>query len=177
VAGRFRWYEETRFIPRRVATATRGGEMRRQIMPIAAAIIAIAALLWAAIYARRGSLVAGCGAMLLIAYTLGYEFWNTHIGPLPITLDRLMLVGLIAACVVRWRLGKLQLRSLTTGDYALATLMLIVVTSAVLSGQPEFTDGMTSKWGRLLAGFIIPTALYVVIRQLDISRREWKLLL
>jgi N-acetylglucosaminyldiphosphoundecaprenol N-acetyl-beta-D-mannosaminyltransferase len=146
-------------------------------MPIVAAIIAVTVLLWAAIYARRGSLIAGCGLMLLIAYTLGHEFWNTQIGPLPITLDRLLLVGLIAACVVRWRLGQVHLRCLTTPDYALAVLMLIVVMSAVLSGQPEFSDGMTSKWGRLLAGFIIPTALYIVIRQLDISRREWKFLL
>jgi N-acetylglucosaminyldiphosphoundecaprenol N-acetyl-beta-D-mannosaminyltransferase len=146
-------------------------------MPIVVAILALTAFVWAAIYAHRGSLVAGCGLMMLVAYTLGHEFWNTQIGPLPITLDRLLLVGLIAACLVRWRLNKLTLRSLTACDYALAGLMFVVVTSAVLSGQPEFNDGMTSKWGRLLAGFIIPTTLYVVIRQLDVSRREWMILL
>jgi N-acetylglucosaminyldiphosphoundecaprenol N-acetyl-beta-D-mannosaminyltransferase len=146
-------------------------------MTIVAIIIALAALTWAMIYARRGSLVVGCGLLLVLSYTLGHEFWNTHIGPLPITFDRLLLVGLITTCVVRWQLGQLTLRPLTAGDYALGSLLLIVVTSAFLSGQPEFTDGMTSKWGRLLAGFIIPTALYVVFRHVDISRREWTILL
>jgi N-acetylglucosaminyldiphosphoundecaprenol N-acetyl-beta-D-mannosaminyltransferase len=146
-------------------------------MPIVAAILALAALVWGVIYARRGSLVVGCGVLLVVSYVLGYEFWNAHIGPLPLTLDRLLLVGLLTACVIRWRLGQLSPRPFVASEYALVALTLVVVTSALLSGQPDITDGVTSKWGRLLTSFIIPATLYVVVRQLGISRREWMVLL
>jgi N-acetylglucosaminyldiphosphoundecaprenol N-acetyl-beta-D-mannosaminyltransferase len=146
-------------------------------MPIVATTIALAAAVWGAIYARRGSLVIGCGLVLVIGYVLGHEFWNSHIGPLPLTLDRLLLGGIVAALVLQWRCGRFSLRPLTVEDWLLALMLFTVVASAVLSGQSAVSDGVTSKWGRLLAGFLIPAVLYVVARQLPIIRRETALLM
>jgi N-acetylglucosaminyldiphosphoundecaprenol N-acetyl-beta-D-mannosaminyltransferase len=146
-------------------------------MPIVIAIVALAALLWGAIYARRGSLVVGCGVLIVLGYVLGHEFWNTHVGPLPITLDRLLLIAILAACLVQWRLGRFKLRPLTASDYALAAILLTVTASAILSGQPDVSDGVTSKWGRLVTSFFIPAMLYVIASHLNVNRREWLLLL
>jgi N-acetylglucosaminyldiphosphoundecaprenol N-acetyl-beta-D-mannosaminyltransferase len=55
----------------------------------------------------------------------------------------------------------------------LGTMLAVLTVSTIFSGQPEITDGVTSKWGRLVASFLLPGALYAIIRQLDITRREW----
>src|SRR5688500_6873366 len=119
-------------------------------MPVIAAALALAALVWAAIIARRGSLVVSCGLLLVVSYALGHEFWHARIGPLPITLDRALLLGVLATFAFKWRFGGLSIRSMTGSDWTLAALFALLCVSAGLSGQPDITDGATSKWGRLM---------------------------
>jgi N-acetylglucosaminyldiphosphoundecaprenol N-acetyl-beta-D-mannosaminyltransferase len=146
-------------------------------MPIVAAIIGLAAIAWGCVYARRGSLVTGCTLLVVIGYVFGYEFWNTQVGPLPITLDRLMLIGLLVAAAVQWRIGRLTLRRLAAGDIALAALIGVVTLSALVSGQPELEIGAASKWGRLVTAFLIPATMFLVVRQIHVTRQECSRLL
>jgi N-acetylglucosaminyldiphosphoundecaprenol N-acetyl-beta-D-mannosaminyltransferase len=142
-------------------------------MPVVAAVFALAAAIWGAICARRGSLLVGCGLLVVVGYALGHEFWNARLGPIPVTLDRMLLVGIIAVFAYQWRYGGLTIRSWIGADYVLAVLVAVLTVSALFSGQPEITDGVTSKWGRLVTGFLLPALLYAVIRQLDVTRRDW----
>lgn len=146
-------------------------------MPVVAAVFALAAATWGAICARRGSLLVGCGLLLAVGYALGHEFWNAKLGPIPLTLDRVVLLGLVAAFAYQWRYGGLAIRPWTGSDWMLATMLAVFTASALLSGQPDITDGVTSKWGRLVTSFLIPALLYGIVRQLDISRRDWSRLL
>ena len=79
-------------------------------MPIVALIVGLAAVVWGAIFARRGSLLAGCGLYIIVAYVVGHEFWHAKVGPVPLTLDRLLLVGLLAAAAIQWKVGRLTLK-------------------------------------------------------------------
>lgn len=142
-------------------------------MPIVVLIFAIAATVWGAMIAQRGSLLVGCGMVIVVGYVLGHEFWNLKAGPLSLTLDRALLLAVLGAFAVQWRLGSFSLRPLTGSDYNLGALMVLLVVSALLSGTPDITSGVTSKWGRLLASFLIPTALYLLVRQLPISYSNW----
>jgi exopolysaccharide biosynthesis WecB/TagA/CpsF family protein len=142
-------------------------------MPVVAAALALAALAWTAIIARRGSLLVGCGLLLVVSYALGHEFWHARIGPFPITFDRALLLGLLAAFAMHWRFGGLSIRSMTGSDWALAAILALFCASAALSGQPDITDGVTSKWGRLITSFVLPAIVYIVIRQLPMARRDW----
>ena len=146
-------------------------------MPVVAALFALAAVTWGAIRPHRGSLVVGCGLLLAVGYALGHEFWNSKLGPLPVTLDRALLLGLIVAFAYQWRYGGLSMQPWTASDWMVAAMLTVFTTSALLSGQPEITDGITSKWGRLVTSFLIPALLYGIIRQLDITCRNWSLLL
>jgi exopolysaccharide biosynthesis WecB/TagA/CpsF family protein len=146
-------------------------------MPVVAAVFALAAAVWGAICARRGSLLVGCGLLLAVGYALGHEFWNARLGPIPVTLDRALLIGLAATFAYQWRYGGLSIRPWTGGDWMLAAMLTVFTVSALFSGQPEITDGVTSKWGRLVTSFLIPALLYGIIRQLDITRRDWSRLL
>jgi N-acetylglucosaminyldiphosphoundecaprenol N-acetyl-beta-D-mannosaminyltransferase len=146
-------------------------------MPVVAAVFALAAVTWGVICARRGSLLVGCGLLLAVGYALGHEFWNARLGPIPITLDRVLLIGLVSVFAYQWRYGGLRIRPWTGTDWMLAAVLVVFTVSAILSGQPEITDGVTSKWGRLVTSFWIPALLYGIIRQLDITRRDWSRLL
>ena len=50
-------------------------------MPIVAAILGLAAIVWGVIYARRGSLLVGCGLFIAVGYVFGHEFWNAKHRP------------------------------------------------------------------------------------------------
>ncbi len=146
-------------------------------MPIVAAVFALAAATWGAICARRGSLLVGCGLLLVVGYALGHEFWNAKYGPLPLTLDRIILLGLIGTFAYQWRYGGLRLRPLTRADWMLAAMLALFTVSTLLSGQPKVGGEVTSKWGRLVTSFLIPALLYGIIRQVDITRRDWSRML
>jgi O-antigen ligase len=146
-------------------------------MPVVAAVFALAAVAWGAIVARRSSLLVGVGVLLVVAYAGGHDFWTARIGPLPLTLDRMLLAGLLVLFAIGWRTGRIRLRALTGTDWLLASLLVVLGISALMSGQPDITDGVTSKWGRLMASFAIPGVVYAVLRQLSITEREWRRLL
>src|SRR4051812_32042478 len=111
-------------------------------MPVVAAVFMLAAATWGAICARRSSLLVASGLLVAVAYALGREFWRVEIGPLPITLDRVLLLGLLAAFAIQWRTGGITLRAMTGSDWMLAALLALFAASAALSGQPEITDGV-----------------------------------
>jgi O-antigen ligase len=142
-------------------------------MPIAAAALGLAAIVWGVIVARRTSLLAGVSVLLVLAYVFGHEFWNAKVGPLPLTLDRILLAGLLGVFAVQWRAGQVSLRRMTGADWLLVALIGLFSISALLSGSPEVTDDVTSKWGRLVTSFAIPAILYVLVRQIPITQREW----
>jgi N-acetylglucosaminyldiphosphoundecaprenol N-acetyl-beta-D-mannosaminyltransferase len=142
-------------------------------MPIVAVIAGLVAIVWGAIYARRGSLVVGCSLVLIAAYVVGHEFWHTKVGPVPVTLDRLALCGLLAGVAVQWRLGRLQLQRLVGCDWLLIGLVTLFAASALVSGPAEIAREGSSAWGRLLASYLLPALLYFIVRQAPVTRREW----
>jgi O-antigen ligase len=146
-------------------------------MPLVAVIVALAAVVWGVVYARRGSLVVGCGLFLVVGYVVGYDFWHARVGPLPITIDRLVLVGLVGAFAVQWRSRQFNIYPLTSSDWLLGGLLAVLAVSAALGGTPEVASAETSKWGRLVTAFFIPAALYWIARQTPITGRAWRGLL
>jgi O-antigen ligase len=143
-------------------------------MPLVALIAAAAGMVWGILYARRGSLVLGCIALLVVGYVFGHAFWHTALGPLPLTLDRVMLVGLLAAFVAQCRWGRIHLRPLTGSDWLLAAFLAVLTISTLSSGTPDVvstTEG--SPLWRLAMSFIAPAVLYLIARNAPFVRREW----
>src|SRR5258705_5084351 len=116
-------------------------------MPVVAAVFAIAAATWGAICARRGSLLVGCGLLVAVAYALGHEFWNAKLGPMPVTFDRVLLLGIVAAFAYQWRYGGLTVRPWTRSRWILAAMLARFTHSAPLNRPPEINDGVTFDSG------------------------------
>ncbi|HEX6962705.1 MAG TPA: O-antigen ligase family protein, partial [Lacipirellula sp.] len=146
-------------------------------MELVLLILALAAATWWAVYARYGSLVAGAGAVVALGYVLGPPLWSPQLGPVPLTVDRLLLVGLGAAYVWNWRKGQLSFGRVTAADWLLiATVGYFTVRCALTPPAP--IDASTVKpWWRLIAAFWVPAALYLAARTAPLNERTWRLLL
>lgn len=143
------------------------------MLPVALLVVA-AGLVWGAIYARRGSLAFGGAALVVVAYVLGYNFWNLHVGPLPLTLDRIVLVGLLGAFALQWRWGRIHSKPLCGADWLLAALLVILAASLATAGAPaaSATNTFSPTW-RLVMSFIVPGLLYWIVRETTLSHRAW----
>lgn len=145
-------------------------------MPIAAILVLLAGLVWGAIYARRGSFAVGAAALVVVGYVLGFNFWNQHVGPLPLTLDRIVLVGLVAAFVANWRWGRLEPKPLSGSDWLLFLLLAILGVSTLLAGKPDvMPPGTFTPMWRLVMSFVVPGILYWIVRDAPLTYRGWQL--
>ncbi len=147
-------------------------QIDRETMPLVYAIVGLLAVVWTAVFALRGSLVAGCLAYLTVAICFGHPFWRQEIGPVPVTLDRLVLVVLIASYFIQWRLGRTDPKQLGWADWLLLAFVGMLGFATVrLPWQGGFPGG-TETVMRLLIGYLTPVCLYWIARQASLTQRS-----
>jgi hypothetical protein len=137
-------------------------------------IAGIVALVWAAIYVLRGSLIGGCLVFLITAVCFGHNFLHFDLGPIPLTLDRLALGLLLVAYVVGRRRGQTDPKPLCGVDVLLMLFLGVLVLSAGYGGWNGNPTGLVGRFDplfRLTAGYLIPFAVYWIARQSPLDRR------
>ncbi|NOY29028.1 MAG: WecB/TagA/CpsF family glycosyltransferase [Planctomycetes bacterium] len=140
-------------------------------------ILATAAMIWALVYAKHGSLWTGGAVFVALAYILNHHFWHMGFGPISLTLGRILLVGLVGLLAWRWRQGLLEKRPLTGADWLAALFVgYLTVRFALTPSAMEAASGAAPMW-RLIASFWMPAALYLVVRNAELNERTWKSLL
>ncbi|TWT75917.1 O-Antigen ligase [Posidoniimonas polymericola] len=140
-------------------------------MPVVLLLAAIAGMLWALFLAQRSSLLLATLATAAVGYVLGHSFWNAHIGPLPLTLDRLLLAGVTGLFAYRaWR-GQLAPRRIGGVEWALAALLVWLTFSALTSKPGGDVQLPTSPLWRLLFSFWAPALLLFIGRGANESNR------
>lgn len=137
-------------------------------------IAGLAGILWATIFVLRGSLVGGCLVFLLVACCFGHKLLEFDLGPVPLTLDRAVLVVLVLAYLVRRWLGRTA-----PGAPGLAGVDLLVAIFAGLLAVSTFThkwqvtnaEQISPVW-RLITGYLMPMTVYWIARQAPLSDRQ-----
>jgi len=147
---------------------------------------AIVALLWVTLFVVRGSLVGGCLAFLIAGACFGYYFLSFDLGPIPLTIDRLVLAILLAMFVIHWRRGQLGAGPLGTGplgtgplgtgplervDVLLLVFIVLLTVSTILNLSPGAMPDLAKPWTRLLGAYVIPAVLYFIARGAPTGRR------
>ncbi len=140
-------------------------------MFIPVALLTIAALVWGLVYARRADVVTLTLTTVVVAYVLGHSFWNKHLGPLPLTLDRLLLGYTLAIFAWRWWQGRVRSTPMVGLDWVLIAYLTLMSVSWFLSRPDDTVHLPSSPFWRLLVSFIIPALLYVMLRQSEIDGR------
>lgn len=146
-------------------------------MPVVLIILAVAALVWWGAYAQRGSLWPACAGFVALGYVLGPPLLTVRLGPLPLTVDRLLLVALCGVVLWQWRAGQLRLSAMTGFDWLLAATIVYLTIRCAMTPEPP-ADGSTVKpWWRLTSSFWAPAMIYVAARTAPASERSWRAML
>lgn len=140
-------------------------------------IAVIAALVWSVVMFRWLSPVGLAVATVVVGYVFGHAFWNLHLGPLPLTIDRLLLLAL--AGVSGWFLirGRTVWRVPLTVDWAIIALLGWLSVSCIVSNAGANADLPTSPFFRLLFAFWVPALLYITVRLAPLRSSTVKLVL
>jgi len=140
-------------------------------------LFGVAALVWALVYARRGSLLVGGALFVAVGYVLNHNLWHMGFGPVSLTLGRLLMVGLCGLFLWRWWQGGVERRPLTGSDWLLALLIGYLTVRCALTPEATGVASSVSPTWRLIASFWMPAALYWVVRHGEFNERHWKGLL
>jgi O-antigen ligase len=131
-------------------------------------VAAVAALVCGAALLARGGTLAGCLLVLAAGSCLGHPFFNLPGGPIPITLDRLLLLVVIGQYILFRRWGWLEPKPLTKADVALLAFLCVLLASTFAH------DWQVRKYqpvSQVLFFYLIPLAMYWIARQTPITAR------
>ncbi len=141
-------------------------------MTTVAIILGIALAIWGCVSAARGSLLVGCVALLVVACCFGYRLVSFTVGPWRLTLDRLMLVGLVAGYVMsRWS-GRADPKPIRKAEVVLGVLLAVLAVSTFTADWRDAGPGQARPWWRLVAGYVFPAIVYWVARQTPLTERR-----
>lgn len=112
-----------------------------------------------------------CLGVVLVDAVFGHDFFHVKVGPLPITLDRILLG--VAFLYFAWRFltGRENLEALNRLDWAVL-LWLAVITVSTMTADYKFNDNMPLS--RLLFFNWLPVVLYFICRHSRFSIADFK---
>lgn len=134
----------------------------------------LAASAWGVAVFIRGGLMAGCLAVLVSGICLGYPWMHGKLGPVPLTIDRLLWLALMVQYAVWRRLGLADPKPWRKADTVLAALLLVLTASA-LTHDWKADDFQPAA--RLVFFYLLPAGLYWVARQTAVDARCVRLIL
>jgi len=144
-------------------------------MELLTLIIVPAALVWALVFLVRGSLVAGVLAVLVGGAVFGYHFFHAELGPVPLTVDRVLVVLVAAAFLVQGFLRRTDPKPLGWPDWTLIAFAGALALSGSLAGWQGTPSEPYVAICRLINGYLIPLLLYGIVRQSPLGRRPTSL--
>ena len=110
-------------------------------------------------------------------YVLGPPLWTAHVGPVALTVDRVLLIGLGAMGVWQWRQGRLSLEAMTGYDWLLIAVLAYMTLRCVMTDSPPVDGASVKPWWKLIAAYWVPAALYLAGRVAPRSERSWRIAL
>jgi len=110
-------------------------------------------------------LIALC--VVLAGSVCGHDFFHVSGGPIPITIDRLLLGGLLILAAWSWLMNREDLRPINPMDMTLIALVGMLFFST-FTHDFKFSENLPLS--RLLFFYLMPIALYWVVRTAKMSR-------
>lgn len=136
------------------------------------AVAAIAGLLWGVIIATRCSLLLGCVMYLVAGAVFGPYFLSFDLAGITLSLDRVLLVGLVGATLLQWRMGKIDPKPLCWVDWAMFGLVGVLTVSTFTHDYHDAGPADVPVVQHLINGYIIPLTVYWIARQAKLDEQE-----
>jgi O-antigen ligase len=135
-------------------------------MPAICIILVLAAIVWAAVYVRDGALWFGGLLFLVVGFCFGHSFLHFRLASAPMTIDRLVMGGLLLVYVLQRFLRRCDPKPLTWADLTMFAFagLLVVSTFTHECHVVNAVHNASPVW-RLVAGFLMPIGLFWIARQ------------
>ena len=118
-------------------------------------------------------LVIGATLLLVAAGVLGAEFFAIEVSPVSITIDRMMLGGLVLFFVAQVYLGYEQIRPFNRTDVLIISLMLLM-TFSTFSHDWRYYENLPIS--RFLFYNLLPVSLYFIVRNAKLQIGELQMI-
>ncbi len=143
-------------------------------MELAILFIAIGGLLWLIWLGRTTGTVVHLGCVLLVGAVFGPHFFSQSVGPIPVTIDRVLLfIVFVHSCfLIAWQ-RRINFK-FTRLDAVVVALCLYLTASTFLTDW-KFRENL--PMARLLFYNYLPIAIYFIARNADFSLKDVKVLL
>jgi O-antigen ligase len=138
-------------------------------MQLVLLIWCVVGLVWGALAYARTSIALRAAAVILTGAVLGYPFFHANVGPIPVTLDRVLWGVVMAELAFGLASGRLRLRPLTRLDVLLIG-WAILLTASTLAADWRYKEYLPLS--RLLFFNWIPLGLYFVGRMAPLDARQ-----
>lgn len=146
-------------------------------MDVIVLIACIAGVVWGTWFALRGNLIAGCVLYLVLACCCGPYLTTIEVAGVSLSIDRVFLVGLIAAYVAQRRLGQLEPKPLTRADWVLFAFLSVLALSTVTHDWRDPGPAQVPILQHLINGYLIPLTVFWIARQTPLNQRATSWLL
>lgn len=141
---------------------------------ITVSVWGMVALKFSTSFTRRFGLIPLIGFLvILMGSVFNYDFFHLSGGPIPVTLDRVMLVGLVGVFAWQFMHRKENLRRLNSVDIGVLMLTGVITLSTVMN---DFTFLGNMPASRLLFFNLLPLVLYMVMRHARLGDNDLKLI-
>jgi O-antigen ligase len=104
--------------------------------------------------------------LLFVGSCLGYPFFHTRLGPIPVTADRVLLGLLFVAFLLYRYLGRTEIRPFDTQDKLTVVFIIVLVLSTF--SHDWRADGANAA-ALLLFFYVMPFAFYLIVRESRLS--------
>ena len=134
-------------------------------------ILLMLALVWGCVLILRGTLLQGCTLLLIASCCFSRQFWSLNAGPLPLSIDRLMLLALCGWYLLHRSKGFSQPKQMTTVDWLFIAFIGWISISTFSHDYTRQFGTMAMPLWKLIGGFLMPASVYWIGRQSRLDER------
>ena len=138
-------------------------------MSLALVLIGIIALGGWLVYRQALSPLVACLLVLLIGVTFGAPFFKVNLGPIPVTIDRVLWGTLMLTLGICWLRGALEPKPLNRTDLIVLGMASLLITSTFLH---DWSYQEKMPLSRLLFFQLLPMGFYFATRHCRITASE-----
>jgi O-antigen ligase len=136
-------------------------------------IAGVVGLIWGTVVLLRGGLLAGCLAVLFAGTCFSVPFFKIELGPVPLTVDRILLVLLVAQYIAWRRLAMCVTTGLSQSEIVFLAF-IAMITLRAFTADWDANNYQPVSW--LVVNYGMPAVMYWIARRVDFSDRAMRTL-
>ncbi len=134
-------------------------------------LFALAGMVWLVPVLRAGRMMPLLTICMIAGVVSGPSFFAID-GPIQISLDRMMLVGVVGVLLIRMRMGQMHWAALTRTDALIAFLVGYFLLSCMRGGAVPDGSSPVARWLFFVAA---PATFYAIGRQIRLTEADLRL--